>query len=184
MGPFKIIYFGMSLIMWPEAARLLRRSPRQLPLFCAAFSTLLTLLGLVWGVVLLVALPRGLGHLMLGSLWRPTYPLVLPTTLAIMSMCASSGAVLGLHALGAARRSLRAVILTSVLQVSAGLVGAVTGGTLGTMRYIAVASWLGTLVSWWQLRRALHESDTVPVPAWLWPSRLFESRLKTRTKLQ
>ena len=88
MGPFKIIFFGISLITLPEAARLLRRSPRHLPLFCAAVSTGLTLLALAWGAVLLVALPRGLGHLMLGSIWRPTYPLVLPTALAIMSQCA------------------------------------------------------------------------------------------------
>ena len=86
-------------------------------------------------------------------------------------MCASTGALLGLHALGAARRSLRAVILTSVLVVACALVGAVTGGTLGTMRYTAAASWLGTLLSWWQLRRALQESGTVPVPRWLWPCR-------------
>ena len=171
MGPFKIIFFGISLITLPEAARLLRRSPRHLPLFCAAVSTGLTLLALAWGAVLLVALPRGLGHLMLGSIWRPTYPLVLPATLTIMSGCASTGALLGLHALGAARRSLRAVILTSVLVVACALVGAVTGGTLGTMRYAAAASWLGTLVSWWQLRQALHESGTVPVPRWLWPGR-------------
>ena len=31
MGPFKIIFFGISLITLPEAARLLRRSPRHLP---------------------------------------------------------------------------------------------------------------------------------------------------------
>ena len=172
MGPFKIIYFGMSLILMPEAARLLRRSPRRLPLFCAAVSTGLTLLALAWGAVLLVALPQGLGHLMLGSLWRPTYPLVLPATLAVMSMCASTGAILGLHALGAARRSLRAVILTSVLVIACTPVGAVTGGTLGTMFYYAAASWLGTLLCWWQLRQALHESGTIPVPGWLWPTRL------------
>ena len=171
MGPFKIIFLGISLITMPEAARLLRRSPGHLPLFCAAVSAALTLLSLAWGAVLLVALPRGLGHVMLGSLWRPTYPLVLPATLTIMSGCASTGALLGLHALGAARRSLRAVILTSALVVACALVGAVTGGTLGTMRYAAAASWLGTLVSWWQLRQALRESDTVPVPVWLWPNR-------------
>ena len=166
MGPFKIIFFGISLITLPEAARLLRRSPRHLPLFCAAVSTGLTLLALAWGVVLLVALPRGLGHLMLGSIWRPAYPLVLPTTLAIMSGCATTGALLGLHALGAARRSLRATILTFMLVAACALVGAVTGGTLGTLRFAAAASWLGTLLSWWQLRRALHESATVPVPRW------------------
>ena len=171
MGPFKIIFFGMNLIMVPEAARLLRRSPRRLPFFCAAVSTGLTLLALAWGAVLLVALPRGLGHLMLGSIWRPTYPLVLPATLSVLSMCASTGALLGLHALGAAGRSLRAVILASVLVIACAVVGAVIGGTLGTMRYAAAAWWLGTLVSWWQLRQALHESGTVPVPGWLWPGR-------------
>jgi O-antigen/teichoic acid export membrane protein len=169
MGPFNVIYFGLGLILMPEAARLLRRSPRHLPRFCAAVSVGLTLLALVWGAVLLVALPRGLGHLMLGSLWRPTYPLVLPATLAVMSRGATTGAILGLHALGAARRSLRAVILASPLVVAAALVGAMTGSTLGTMRYVAVAWWLATLVSWWQLRQALHESGTVPVPGWLWP---------------
>jgi O-antigen/teichoic acid export membrane protein len=171
MGPFKIIYFGMSLILMPEAARVLRRSPRRLPLFCVAVSAALTLLALAWGAVLLVALPRGLGHLMLGSLWRPTYPLVLPMTVYVMSMCATTGAGIGLHALASARRSLRAVIITSVLVVACALVGAVTGGTLGTMRFAAVASWVGTLVVWWQLRQALDESGTIAVPGWLWPLR-------------
>ena len=114
MGPFKIIFVGMGLIMIPDAARLLRRSPRRLPPSCAAISAGLTLPGLVWGAVLLVALPRGLGHLMLGNLWRPAYPLVLPATLSVMGMCRGIGPVLGLHALGAASRNLRAVILTAV----------------------------------------------------------------------
>jgi len=171
MGPFKIIFYGLSLILMPEAARLLRRSPRQLPLFCAAVSAMLGLLGLAWGAVLLVALPRGLGHLVLGSIWLPTYPLVLPATIAVASNCATSGALLGLHALGAARRSLYAVIITSVVVIPCALVGAETGGTLGTMRYVAAVSWLGTLVSWWHFRQALRESDTVPVPRWLWPDR-------------
>ena len=171
MGPLNIIFAGISLITLPEAAKLLRRSPRHLPLFCAAVSAGLTLLGLVWGAVLLVALPRGLGQLMLGQIWRPTYPLVLPATLYVMSGCATSGALLGLHALGAARRSLRAVIPTSVLVVASAIVGAITGGTLGTMYYVAAASWLGALVIWWQFRQALHESSTVPIPKWLGPGR-------------
>jgi len=171
MGPFKIVYFGISLITLPEAARILRRSPRQLPLFCAAASAGLAVLALAWTALLLVALPRGLGHLMLGSLWRPTYPLVLPAGLAITSMCANTGAMLGLHALGSARRSMRVTILIAVLVVAAALAGAVTAGITGTMYYAAAAMWLGTLMSWWQLRKALLESDRVAVPGWLWPGR-------------
>lgn len=171
LGPFKVIFLGISLITMPEAARILRRSPRRLPLFCAAASIALTLLALAWGAVLLVALPRGLGQLMLGNLWRPTYPLVLPATLSIMSGCAATGALVGLHALGAARRSLRVVLLSSLLVVVSALVGAKTGGAFGTMIYAAAASWVGTLVYWWQFRQALNESATVPVPSWLWPPR-------------
>ena len=125
---------------------------------------------MLWGLVLLVILPRGVGELILGNLWRPTYPLVLPAALAVMAMCAITGASVGLHALGAARRSLRAAILTSVLLVSGALVGAATGGVLGTMVYGAIASWVGTLVYWWQFRMAVHESCTVHVPKWLWRS--------------
>ena len=117
MGPFMVIFFGMGLVLLPEAARILKRSPRHLPLFCACASAGLALLGLAWGVVLLVALPRGLGQLMLGSLWRPTYPLVLPSTIAVMGGCVNAGAWTGLHALGTARRSLRAMVLSSALFV-------------------------------------------------------------------
>ena len=159
MGPFMVIFFGMGLVTMPEAARILRRSPRHLPLFCLLVSGGLALLGLAWGVVLLVALPRGLGQLMLGSLWRPTYPLVWPTTLLVLGGCASAGAGTGLHALGAARRSLRAMVLGSALAVVLSLAGAAAGGAVGTMMGAAVASWIGALLFWWELRMALRESD-------------------------
>ena len=181
MGPLNIIFAGISLITLPEAAKLLRSSPRHLPLYSAAVSTGLTLLALLWGVVLLVALPRGLGQFMLGRIWRPTYPQEQPATLYIMSGCATSGALLSLHALGAARRSLRAVIPTSVLVVAAAAVGALTAGTLGSMRYVAAASCLGALLTWWQLRLALKESSTVPVPIWLWPARARPAGRHTRS---
>ena len=159
MGPFMVIFFGMGLVTLPEAARILRRSPRHLPLFCMLVSGGLALLGLAWGVVLLVALPRGLGHLMLGSLWRPTYPLILPTTLWVIGGCVSAGAGTGLHALGAAQRSMRTMILGSAIFVVCGLAGAVVGGTRGTMIGTAVAAWIGAAMFWLQLRKALREFD-------------------------
>jgi O-antigen/teichoic acid export membrane protein len=165
MGPFMVIFFGMGLVLLPEAARILRTWPRRLPLFCACASGGLALLGLAWGAVLLVAMPRGLGHLMLGSLWRPTYPLVAPSTIAIMGGCVQAGAGTGLHALAAARRSLRAMVLVSALFVACGLVGAAAGGASGTMWGAAVASWIGALLFWLQLRRALREPGDAPGPA-------------------
>lgn len=157
MGPFMVVFFGMGLVMLPEAARVVRNSPRHLPVLSALTSCGLALLALSWGVVLLVALPRGLGHILLGSIWRPTYPLILPVTLSTMGGCVSAGAGLGLHALGAARRSLRAMIIASVLMVVFSLIGALTGGAVGTLSGGAIASWLGTALFWWELRAALRE---------------------------
>jgi O-antigen/teichoic acid export membrane protein len=174
MGPFTIILAGVSLITLPEAAKLMRHSPRHLPLFCAVSSAALTVLAAVWGVVLLVALPKGLGQLMLGRLWRPTYPLVLPATLAMMFSCLTSGALLGLHALGAARLSLRYVLRSALLGLIFAVIGALIGGTLGAMNFIAIASLISTVMSWWQLRYALRVSGKVPVPRWLWPGRPVE----------
>ena len=151
MGPFMVIFFGMGLVTLPEAARLLRRSVRRMMLFCTAVGGGMAVLGLTWGVVLLVALPRGLGHLVLGQLWRPTYPLILPSTITIMGGCASAGAGTGLHALGAAKRSLRAMTVASVLYVICSVAGTVVGGAVGTMYGSALASWLGALAFWWEL---------------------------------
>lgn len=171
MGPFKILYFGISLITLPEATRILRQSPRRLPLFCLAVSAGFGVLALAWTALLLVALPMGLGHMILGSLWVGTHPLVLPAALGIMSMCVNTGAMLGLHALGSARRSMRVTILIAVLVVGAALAGALAWGLRGTMYGAAAAMWAGTLMSWWEFRKALQESDIEPEPSWLWRGR-------------
>ena len=162
MGPFMVIFFGMSLVTVPEAARALRRSPRHLRLFCALAGVGLAAMGLAWGVVLLVALPRGLGNWLLGPIWRPAYPLMLPLTISVIGACICSGATAGLHALGAARRSLRAELVGSTLFLVSGLVGALAGGVAGTVWGAAVATWIGSLVWWWQLRAALREFGDVP----------------------
>lgn len=169
MGPFKIILFGLGMITIPEAAHVLGRSPRRLPLFCLAVSGGLTLAALAWGAVLLVAMPLGLGQLVLGSISGPAYPLVLPTVLAIAGSCAGVGAFVGMHALGAARRSLRASIWNSAIIIPAGIAGALLAGVLGTLYFTAAATWLITVMTWWYFRQAMRESSTVPVPSWLWP---------------
>ena len=114
MGPFMVIITGSGLIILPEATRIWRDRPHRLLTYCVLISGGFMRARPAWGVVLLVALPRGLGHLLLGPVWKPTYPLVLPTALAIMGFCGRSGPGIGLHALAAASRSLRAAVIISV----------------------------------------------------------------------
>jgi len=176
MGPFLVIFMGMGLVAVPEAARVLRRSPRHLEPFCLLVGGALAVAALAWGVLLLVALPRGLGDRVLGPIWRPTYPLVLPLTISMVGSCASVGATAGLHALGAARRSLRVAVLASVIYLGCGLVGAVTGGAVGTLRGSAVATWIVALLWWWQLRAALQEAGHISARDWF----RFRSRAASR----
>jgi O-antigen/teichoic acid export membrane protein len=172
MGPFLVVFMGFSLVTIPEAGRVLRRSPRHLRPFCLLIGGGLAIIGLAWGFILLLTLPQGLGDWLLGSMWRPTYPLILPLTISVAGACLAAGATSGLHALGAARRSLRAMVIASAAYLAFGLLGAWAGGVLGTVRGIAVATWVGALVWWWQLHAGLEEAGHLPAGSRFQPGRL------------
>jgi O-antigen/teichoic acid export membrane protein len=172
MGPFLVVFMGFSLVTIPEAGRVLRRSPRHLRPFCLLIGVGLAIIGLAWGFVLLLTLPRGLGAWLLGPIWQPTYPLILPLTISVAGACLSAGATSGLHALGAARRSLRAMVIASSAYLAFGLLGAWAGGVVGTVRGVAVATWVGALVWWWQLHAGLQEAGHVPAGSRFRPGRL------------
>jgi O-antigen/teichoic acid export membrane protein len=157
-GPTTILFLGMGLVAIPEAARVLRRSPRHLPLFCLVITGGLSIAALGWGIFLLVALPRGFGLWLLGPIWRSTYPLILPAMLGVMGQGCSAGAGTGLHALGAARRSLRQTLFGSGLYIVGSLAGAAAGGAAGALWGVAVAVWVSAAYGWWLLRVAQREA--------------------------
>jgi O-antigen/teichoic acid export membrane protein len=161
-GPMTILFLGMSLVTIPEAARVLRRSPRHLPLFCLVVTGGLTLAALTWGIVLLIAVPRGLGSWLLGPIWRPTYPLVLPQMLFVIGQGIGFGEGTGMGALGAARRSLRQSVLAAILFVVGSLVGALAGGAAGTLWGAAASQWISAVYGWWQLREAMRDAGHLP----------------------
>lgn len=163
MGPMTILSLGMGLVTISEGARVLRQSPRKLPLFCLLVSAGLSLAGVVWGLALLIAVPRGLGSFLLHSNWRPVYPLVLPQILFIVGGAVGSGAGTGLHALGAARRSLRVVLLIAPLSAGFALAGAAVAGAAGSLYGVGIASWLGALMLWVEFWKAWRERDRIPI---------------------
>ncbi len=162
MGPLMIMMFGSGAVIIPEIARVHRRSPRLMSLVCLAYGGALAATALAWGITLLIALPRGLGDLVLGEIWEPTYPLVALATLAFMGGSIQTGAGAGLRTLGAAKRSLRAMLISSAAVVVFGLLGAATGGTRGAMAGAVAAAWIGAVVWWQQLRAAQRESVGLP----------------------
>ena len=96
---------------------------------------------------------------MLGPIWHPTYPLVLPLTIALLGTTTSLGPTSMLHALGAARRSLRLVILQVIVAVVCAVVGAATFGAPGVAWGSAASAWVASITGWWQLGVALRLAD-------------------------
>jgi hypothetical protein len=112
-----------------------------------------------WGLTLLIGLPLGLGAIMLGPIWHPTYPLVLPLTIALLGTTTSLGPTAMLHALGAARRSLRLVILQAIVSVVFAVAGASAFGAPGVAWGSAASAWVASITGWWQLGVALRLAD-------------------------
>ena len=157
MGPFSVIFMGISLVTVPEAARSLHKSVRRLWIYCIAVGTALTLAALSWGVILEVALPRGLGAVLLRSgKWESAYSIVPWMVMSMMGATIIAGATAGLRALGVAKRSMRINLISSAIYVVLGVAGAAIHGTVGSVEATALAAWIGAALTWWQLRVGVH----------------------------
>lgn len=82
---------------------------------------------------------------------------MIPYTITVMGSCLTDGAQAGLHALSAARRSMRSMIFTSALYLGLGIAGAYLDGAAGTVWGAAIATWVGATLWWTQLNTALQE---------------------------
>jgi O-antigen/teichoic acid export membrane protein len=157
LAPFFAVLLAMSMVSVPEAARVLKRSPRRLPLFCLLLGGSEAVAGTIWGLAVLFLLPAEVGQELLGSVWPAAYALIVPTTLVFIGGGLIDGASAGLRALGAARRSLRARLIGWVAYVSCGLAGAAVGGAAGSVWGVAAAIYFSAVVTWWQLLAAMGE---------------------------
>src|SRR5690606_5143940 len=166
LGPFLAVLMGLSLVAVPEASRMLRRGSRHLLSFCRWLGGIEAGASLLWGVALLVLVNDDIGRLVLGDVWPPASELIVPVTLDVAFAGLMNGAAAGVRALGAARRSLRAQLITAGAYLSAGLAGAALGGAAGSAWGVAIALGLGAAAWWWQLAVGLAEyvpQSEVPV---------------------
>jgi len=157
LGPFFIVLSGIGLVAVPEAARVLRRRPRALPWFCLLLGGAQAAAALAWGLALLLILPDGWGHALLGEVWLTASALLLPATLSVMFASFYTGASAGLRALGVAKRSLRAQLYASAAYLIGGVGGGVIGGALGSSWGAAGATFIGAIVWWWSFGVGIRE---------------------------
>jgi hypothetical protein len=150
IGPFNVLFQGVNLIALPEASRLLRASRLAMLRWCRLLSVGMAGASLVW-VLASTALPDAVGRSVLGASWEPARLVLLPIGMALTGLVVGSGAVVGLRALGAARRILRATALTSAATVAATSIGAFLGDAGGAAWGMAAGSWIGAGCSWLEL---------------------------------
>jgi len=163
LGPFLAVLMGLSLVTVAEAARVLRRAPRRLGVFCLLLGGAQAVAALLWGAALLL-LPDRSGELVLGGVWHSASELIVPATLGVAGAGLGTGAAAGLRALGAARRSLRSQLFASACYVGGGLGGAAAAGTVGSAWGVAAATLTSSAVWWLHLRSALREHHHDPTP--------------------
>jgi O-antigen/teichoic acid export membrane protein len=156
LGPLRVIQFGVELVALPDAVRIARSSVQRLIRTCWLIGGGLAGLMMLWGGLMLLLSDR-VGVAILGSSWPATQPLLLPVTIFAAGVGLTCGATVGLRALAAARRSLRARLVSSSVRLLGALAGAAVAGAGGAAWGLASGSVIAVAVWWWQFTRELRE---------------------------
>lgn len=158
-GPMNVLIAGLVLTEVPHGARTLLHSTRRLYRNSLVLSAGIAAAGALWGGVLLL-IPASLGRSFLGETWAPARELVPALTVLTVGRGITLGAITGLRALAAARRSLRARVISSAGVLVGGLAGAAIAGAVGAVWGFA-ASTVPEMVVWWsEYRRGIAEWET------------------------
>lgn len=164
LGPLNILNIGITAPAITEAVRIQRRSPRRMLRMVAILGASMAILFTAWGLAMFL-LPAHLGHALLRRSWAAAHPVILPYTAVMAASGALTGATVGLRALAASKRSMRARLITGVLALAGATAGAALDGAVGAASGLAVGLGVGGIQWWIQLRLAVHETESSRGPA-------------------
>jgi hypothetical protein len=158
LGPLNILNMGVTSPAITESVRIARRSPRRMLRAVTILGVVLVVVFVAWGVAMYM-LPTSVGEAFLKRSWRPAHAVILPYTAVMAASGMLTAATVGLRAMAAAKRSLRSRLVTGVLAVTGGAVGAATFGAVGAASGLAAGLWLGGIQWWQQLYAAVAEEE-------------------------
>jgi O-antigen/teichoic acid export membrane protein len=156
MGPLNVLFMGIRLSAIPEGVRLLKESVGRLRQRSLGLSSALGAGALIWVMVIVFA-PDAAGRAILRDNWEPAQRVVLQLGLGMVGSGLVAGASVGLRALAAARRSFRASLAETAVNVVFILLGAAVSGAVGAAWGIAGAGVFGVVVWWVYYSKALDE---------------------------
>jgi hypothetical protein len=159
LGPLNVMFMAAGLVAVPETVRFLAASPGLFRRASALLSIGLAAIVVAWGTIALL-LPARLGMELVGENWGGARAVLLPLTIAVTAYAGSLGAMVGLRAMAAARRSLKARSIVAVVTLVAGVIGASLADARGVAWGMAVAGCLELFVWWGQFTSAANEHPT------------------------
>jgi hypothetical protein len=149
-GPASVVLLGGAVLAVPESVRI-RQTRKLMMRFAVRLSVALTVLSVVCGTMLVVALPV-FGPTYLADSWRAIRAVVPWVTLFGAAIGAGAGALAALRALDASRWIVRSRAMASAAALVVGLPLGAWLGARGTLMALGAAEVVLAVRSWAQLR--------------------------------
>jgi O-antigen/teichoic acid export membrane protein len=156
-GPLFTLQGGMYLVAVPEGAQA-RDDPRRMQRMMMIVAGGSACIAAGWMTVGLL-LPDAWGRGLFGPTWNDAEDLVIPMGLMLIAATLFSGALLGLRALGDARRSFSCRMKTFPCHVAFSLIGAWLGGAVGYALGLALAEANAAVIWWTAFIRTLRDME-------------------------
>ncbi len=125
----------------------MHRAPRRVPRAIVTVSASATVVAVIWAAAVLL-LPDAVGARILGATWPQAKPLLPLFMVAIVAVASSLGAVQGMLALGAAKRSLFTQVVGFGVQLPSMVGAAAVAGARGAALASGLSEGVRTLVAW------------------------------------
>jgi O-antigen/teichoic acid export membrane protein len=159
-GPATVVNLGVQTAVTPELVRILSRSASEMRRYANLVGFALAGFAALWGAAAIIC-PAQIGRELFGESWVTAHPLIV--FLAVMQIAASLrvGPLVGLRALGAAERTLRARTIVITLGLLFSFCGAILDGARGVAIAYAIVTPLQSVVWWAQFQAAFKDHRRV-----------------------
>jgi hypothetical protein len=155
-GVLVVLHSALYMVLVPEGVQARGKTAELRRKFLGA-SIVSISLSAGW-MVLALLLPDSLGKLMFSDTWEDAQSLLLPMGLVMVAGGGLSGGLLGLRALGDARRGLRARLYSTPPQIVFPLAGALLDDARGFVLGMALGRLVGTAI-WWAMFQDAIRAD-------------------------
>lgn len=155
-SPLSLVGRGVITVSVAMLAR--RRSdPESVRRNALLISAVLTPFAIGWGLVMLV-LPMSVGEAFFGESWHEAHPLVFLASFVCAGSLFSTGAIVGMRALGAGRHTLTGRLIFAVGAGACATIGGILGQATGVFEALAWFFPVQALMWWLLLRDATQRA--------------------------